>query len=105
MTTASVSQIESQFGAFVEASQTAPVVVTRNRKPVAVIVGVQDKDDFERLLMACSPRLQAILEKSRRQIREGHALTHDDFWAKVETSRTAQRRGDAKKAKRNSRSR
>jgi len=47
------------------------VVVTRNGRPVAVIVGVQDEDEIERLLMAYSPRLQALLEASRKQIREG----------------------------------
>ena len=40
-------------------------------KPVAVIVGVHDEDDIERLLMVYSPRLQTILAILRKQIREG----------------------------------
>jgi hypothetical protein len=54
---------------------------------VAVIVGVQDEDEIERLLMAYSPRLQAILEASRKQIREGDVLSHEEFWEEVESSR------------------
>jgi prevent-host-death family protein len=86
MKIASVAEVKSQFSAFLKASEAGPVVVTRNGRPVAVIVGVQDEDEIERLLMAYSPRLQAILEESRRQIREGDVLTHEEFWAEVEGS-------------------
>lgn len=98
MRTASVAEIKAHFSAFLKASESGPVVVTRNGKPVAVIVGVQDEDEIERLLMAYSPRLQAILEASRQQIRAGEVLSHDEFWAEVETSRTATKRGRKRKA-------
>jgi len=77
------------------------VVVTRNGKPVAVIVGVQDEDEIERLLMAYSPRLQAILEELRREIREGDALTHDEFWAEVEAERAQNGRRKRKASRAN----
>ena len=93
MKIASVAEIKSQFSAFLKASEEGPVVVTRNGRPVAVIVGVDDEDEIERLLMAYSPRLQAILEASRKQIREGEAIGHEKIWAEVEASRTPERRG------------
>ena len=92
MKIASVAEIKSQFSAFLKASEAGPVVVTRNGRPVAVIVGVQDEDEIERLLMAYSPRLQAILEASRKQIREGEVLSHQEFWADVETCRASDRK-------------
>jgi prevent-host-death family protein len=92
MRIASVAEIKSQFSAFLRASEAGPVVVTRNGKPVAVLVGVQDDEELERLLVAYSPRLQAILEASRRQVRAGEVLSHADFWAEVEASRAAERR-------------
>src|SRR5437660_11578336 len=92
MKIASVAEVKSQFSAFVKAAEGGPVVVTRNGRPVAVIVGVQDEDEIERLLMAYSPRLQAILETSRKQIREGDVLNHEEFWAEVEASRNPRRR-------------
>src|SRR5688500_7685712 len=52
MKTASVAEMKSRFGAVLKASETGPVVVTRNGRPVAVIVGVEDKDEAERLVMA-----------------------------------------------------
>lgn len=97
MKIASVAEIKSQFSAFLKASEAGPVVVTRNGRPVAVIVGVQDEDEIERLLMAYSPRLQAILAKSRQQIRDGESLGHEEFWAEVEASRAPQRRGRKRK--------
>jgi prevent-host-death family protein len=94
----SVAQIKSQFSSFLKASKDGPIVVTRNGKPVAVIVGVEDEDEIERLRMAYSPRLQAILEASRRQFREGDVLSHGEFWKEVEASRSAKRNGGKRKA-------
>lgn len=92
MRIASIAEIKSQFSSFVKASEAGPVVVTRNGKPVAAIVGIRDEDEIERLMMAYSPRLQAILEASRKQIREGDVLTHEEFWAEVEAARKPKRR-------------
>jgi prevent-host-death family protein len=66
MKIASIAEIKSRFSAFLKASEAGPVVVTRNGRAVAVIVGIQDDEEIERLLMAYSPRLQAILEVSRK---------------------------------------
>ena len=93
MKVASVAQVKSQFSSILKASESGPVVITRNGRPTAVIVGVHDKDEIERLLMACSPGLQAILNKSRKQIREGNFLSHEEFWAEVAASRASKRRG------------
>jgi prevent-host-death family protein len=97
MKIASVAEIKSQFSAFLKASEAGPVVVTRNGRAVAVIVGVRDEDEIERLLMAYSPRLRAIVEASRKQIREGEVLGHEEFWAEVEASRSSGARARKKK--------
>src|SRR5205085_3477348 len=97
MKIASVAEIKSKFSAFLKASEAGPVVVTRNGKPVAVIVGIQDEEEIERLLLAYSPRLQAIPEASRKQIREGDVLSHEEFWAEVEASRASTGRGRKRK--------
>jgi hypothetical protein len=88
---ASVAEIESQFSEFVKASKAGPV---------AVILGVQNEDEIERLLMAYSPRLQAILKASRKQIRAGDVLNQDEFWAEVKASRASKRRNQNRKTSR-----
>ncbi len=92
MKIASVAEIKAHFSAFLKASEEGPVVVTRNGRAVAVLVGVQDEDEIERLLMAYSPRLRAILDESRRQIRDGHGIGHDKFWSDIEPRQPSERR-------------
>jgi prevent-host-death family protein len=89
MKIASVAEVKSQFSAFLKASEGGPVVVTRNGKPVAVIVGVRDEDEIERLLMAYSPHLRAILERSRQQFRAGESLSEEEFWSQFEHAQPA----------------
>src|SRR5207248_4963660 len=91
MKTVSVAEMKSHLSGVLKAIEAGPVVVTRNGRPVAVIVGVADKDEVERLFMAYSPRLQAIVEKSRKQISDGCAESHEGFWADVAGSRVARR--------------
>jgi prevent-host-death family protein len=86
MKIASVAEVKSQLSAYLKASEGGPVVVTRNGRAVAVIVGVQDDDEIERLLMAYSPHLRAILDRSRRQFREGKWLSEEQFWSQFDKS-------------------
>src|SRR5207248_7279688 len=49
--TASAAKIAAQFNAYLEASREQPVLVTRNGKPVAVLLAVRDKAEAERLAL------------------------------------------------------
>jgi prevent-host-death family protein len=93
MKIASVAEVKSRFSAFVKASEAGPVVVTRNGKPVAVLLGIQDEDEIERLLMAYSPRLREILEASRQQVCEGQGIDHEGFWSEFEAGEAPRARG------------
>jgi prevent-host-death family protein len=97
MKIASVAEIKSQFSSFLKASEGGPVVVTRNGRPVAVIVGVQDEDEIERLLMAYSPCLRSILEHSRKQFRDGQSLNEEEFWSQFEHAQPVERSSRPKK--------
>lgn len=59
-------------------------MVTRNGKPVAILLSIKDEEEMERLLLAYSPRFQRILEEAKRQIREGEGVPHEEFWREVE---------------------
>ena len=97
MKIASVAEIKSRLSAFLKAAEGGPVVVTRNGRPVAVIVGVQDEDEIERLMMAYSPRLRAILDRSRQQFREGNWLGEEEFWSQFEDAQPSKRPAKPKK--------
>jgi hypothetical protein len=42
------------------------------------------QDDLVRLILAHSPRFQALLERSRESLRAGKGLTQQEFWQTVE---------------------
>src|SRR6059036_2885351 len=94
MKIASVADVKARLSAFLKESPEGPVVVTRNGKAVAVLLAVTDDDELERLVLAHSPKFQALLDKSRRRIEETGGIPHEVFWHQVEAqSREAARRG------------
>src|SRR5436305_1158320 len=84
MRIASVADVKSRFSAYLKESENGPVIVTRNGRPVAVLLGLQDEDEIERLALSYSPWFRAILEKSRQQFREGQWLSEEDFWRELD---------------------
>jgi prevent-host-death family protein len=73
----------AHLSAYLKESQQGPVIVTRNGTPVAVLLAVTDEDELDRLVLAHSPKFQALLAKSRRQIEEMGGIPHDEFWRQV----------------------
>jgi len=84
MKIASVADVKARFSTYLRETQEGPVIVTRNGKAVAVLLAVTDEDELERLVLAHSPKFQALLNKSRRQIEETGGIPHDVFWREVE---------------------
>jgi prevent-host-death family protein len=84
MKIASIAEVKAKFSAYIKDSEEGAVVVTRNGRPVAVLLGVQDDDEVERLILSRSKKLREILERSKQQIREGNWLSHEDFWKQVD---------------------
>jgi len=84
MRIASVAEVKAKFSGYLRRSKEGPVVVTKNGKPVAVLLAVEDEEELERLLLAYSPRLKQILEAAEREIQKGEGQRHEAFWAEVE---------------------
>src|SRR5438105_8506290 len=84
MKIASVAHVKARLSAYLKASATSPVVVTRNGKAVAMLVGVSDDEELERMLLAHSPMLRAIFEAAERRIDEGKGLSHEEAWRRVD---------------------
>jgi prevent-host-death family protein len=85
MKIASVADMKARLSAYLKASEEGPVVVTRNGKPVAVLLGIEDEEELERLVLAYSKRFRSVLEAARQQIREGNGIPHEQFWQEVES--------------------
>jgi len=94
MKIAPLADVKAKLSAYVESSRTeGPIIITRNGKPVAVLIAPRDEDDLESLVLARSPRFLARIERARRSIREGKGLTESEFWASVEERHSVTRKG------------
>jgi prevent-host-death family protein len=85
MNIAPLADVKARFSAYIKQLQTAPVIVTKNGRPVALMMGISDKDDIERIMLAISPKFQAFLDEAERRIQETGGANHDDVWVQVET--------------------
>jgi len=83
MKIAPVADVKARFSAYLKESEEGPVIVTRNGKPVAVLISMEDEEELERIILAYSPKFQSLLEKSRKQIQEKGGIPHQDFWKEV----------------------
>jgi prevent-host-death family protein len=91
MRIASLADVKAKLSAYVDECQTeGPIVITRNGKPVAVLLAPQDNEDLERLHLARNPRFQALMAQAEERISTGKTLPSDEFW------RQAYQRADAR---------
>jgi len=97
MKSASVAEVRTHFSSYLKDTATGPVVVTRNGRPIAMLVGVTDEEEVERLMMAHSPRLQEILEAGHRQIQNGGGIPAKEFWANREKRKAAKAKANGKR--------
>jgi len=100
MRIAPLADVKARLSAYLdECSAEGPVIITRNGKAVAVLLVPYDDDDLERLLLARSPRFQAMLDRSRKFIKEGKGLSEKAFWEAVR-KRAKERKAAAAKGRR-----
>ena len=83
MKIASVADVKAKLSGYIKASETGPIVVTKNGKPVALLLAVHDEDEIERMVLAYSPKFQSILQTAEKQIRAGKGIRHEDFWREI----------------------
>ena len=81
-----LAEVKAKFSAYVKESEAGPVIVTRNGKPVAVLLGVEDEAELERLILGYTPRFQTLIAAAREQVEAGEGIGHDEFWAGIDAS-------------------
>ena len=85
MNIAPLADVKARFSAYIKKTQSEPIIVTKNGRPVAVLLGITDKDDLERIVLANSPKFQAMLDAAEHRIQETGGIRHADLWAQVES--------------------
>ena len=84
MTIVPLAEVKARFSAYIKKIQNEPVIMTKNGRPVAIMMSISDKDDLERILLAASPKFQALLDKAERRIQETGGMSHEEVWTQVE---------------------
>jgi prevent-host-death family protein len=84
MNVAPLGEVKAKFSAYVRKAQDGPIVVTKNGKPIVLMLRIQDDEDLERLLLANSPMLQAMLDAAEARIHSTGGLSHEDVWSTLE---------------------
>jgi prevent-host-death family protein len=78
-----VAEIKARFSSYLEQCERGPVIVTKNGRPVAVLLSVDDEDELERLVLAHTPRFRKLLDAAEKRIETEGGISHRDFWAIV----------------------
>jgi PHD/YefM family antitoxin component YafN of YafNO toxin-antitoxin module len=94
MKVAALADVKAHLSAYVGEG---PVIITRNGRAAAVLLAPKDDDDLERLILAYSRRFQSLLAKSRRSIKAGKGVSHDEFWKTVARRHQARRPSQVRK--------
>lgn len=84
MKIAPLAEVKDRFSAYIDESRESPVVVTRNGRPVAMIISIADEDDLDSLLLAHNPRFVQLLEEARRRVQTNGGISLADFRRQLE---------------------
>jgi len=73
-----ISKATTSLGDYVRRLRKRPVVVTRNGKPVAALVPIENAD-LETISLSTNPKFLAIIERSRRRAKTEGVISHEEI--------------------------
>ena len=83
MKIASIAEVKSKFSEYIRQSEESPVVVTKNGRPTAVLIHIDDSDnndELERILLTYNPKISRLLHEAETRIKKTGGLTHEEVW-------------------------
>ena len=86
MNVAAIDELGADVRRLLGERREAPLLLTLDGRPIAVVLGLEDAEDLDRLKLWFSPEFQAMLEASREQHRSGLGIDHDTFWTGLESA-------------------
>jgi len=84
MRIAPVTEVKARFNVYLERCQDGPVIVTKNGRPVAVLISVLEDDELERLVLAYTPRFRRLLDAAEERIQHTGGIGHEEFWKSLD---------------------
>ena len=71
MITTALSELKDHLSSYVKKAAKEEVVITNHGKPVGVIRGFTDEDEYLEYRLLNDPRFRRIVQRSRKEAREG----------------------------------
>lgn len=84
MKIAPLVEVKTKFSEYINESHKGTVVVTKNGKVTAVLLGIENDDELERIILFNSKQFQSMLQNSEKRM-EKKKIAHDEFWNKMES--------------------
>ena len=66
MKIASIAEVKAKFSEFIRESKKGPVIVTKNGRPEAALVHLDEDDDLENFMLAHNPKFRNILAEAKQ---------------------------------------
>ena len=85
MKIASIGDVKARLSSYVKSSEDGPVIITKNGKPVAVLISAIDEEELDRIVLAYTPKFRKLLDAARDRVKKTGGVTHTNFWTSVET--------------------
>ena len=79
MITAALSKLKDNLSSYVKKAASDEVLITSHGKPVAIIKGFADEEEYLEYRLLNDPRFQRIIERSRGEAREGKVTQLSDL--------------------------
>ena len=82
MKIAPLADVKARFSSYVKESEKGPIIVTRNGKPVAMLLSIGDEEEIDRMVLDYSPKFQRILRAAKQQIRDDRGIKHQEMYSR-----------------------
>lgn len=79
MKSASAGEAAASLQSLLDEVGDGPVIITRDGRPVAALVSIED-EDLDRFVLAHTPRFRRLLEESYESIKRDGGLGEEEFW-------------------------
>jgi len=86
MKIAPLAEVKDRFSAYIDESRESPIVVTRNGRPVAMLIAIEEEDDLDSLLLVHNPRFLQLLDEARQRVRVTGGVPLAEFRRRLETA-------------------
>ena len=79
-----VAEAKAKLSEYIQLCQKEAVFITKNGRPKAMIIPINEQDDLETLALSFNRKFQKQWLEARKRFQEGKGIPHDQFWDEIE---------------------